>query len=96
MANIIVSSADICQLAVPFISIAAYMPQWIKIIRKKTSENISLSAWTLWVVSYLFSLFYAIVQLHLNNRDWALVVAATITLVAGLFTVGLVIRYRKK
>jgi uncharacterized protein with PQ loop repeat len=90
----VVTSANICQLIVPFISLTAFLPQWIQLYRTKSSEDISLSAWMLWAISSLLALFYAVVQLLLNGRGWPLVISSVFGLAAVLLTVIMIFRYR--
>ena len=90
----VVTSANVCQIAVPFIALSAYLPQWIKLCRTRASADISLRSWCLWTVSSLFALFYATVQLLLNGRGWPLIVSSVIGLGAILLTVFLILRYR--
>ena len=90
----IVTSANVCQIAVPFIVLTAYVPQWVKLYRTKSSDDISLRSWCLWTVSSVFAVFYATVQLLLNGRGWPLIVSSTIGLAAILLTVSLILRYR--
>ena len=92
--EIVVTSANACQMAVPFIALSAYLPQWIQLVRTKSSRDISLRSWCIWTLSTCFGLFYAIVQLLLNGRGWPLVFSAAISLVSVLLTVALVLRYR--
>ncbi|MEW6187931.1 MAG: PQ-loop domain-containing transporter [Thermodesulfobacteriota bacterium] len=94
--EVVVSAANICQMAVPFIAFSAYLPQWIKLIRTKSSRDISLRSWCIWTVSALCALFYAIVQLLLNGRGWPLVISTIFGLSSILFTVSLIYRYRPK
>lgn len=94
--EVVVSAANICQMAVPFIAFSAYLPQWIKLIRTKSSRDISLRSWCIWTVSGLCALFYAVVQLFLNGRGWPLVFSTTFGLFSILFTVSLIFRYRPK
>jgi uncharacterized protein with PQ loop repeat len=96
VAEQIVTYANVCQLIVPFIAIASYLPQWIKLYRIKSSTGVSLRSWCLWAVSSIFTLFYAIIQLLLNGRGWSLVISTGITLTAIILTVVLILRYRVK
>jgi uncharacterized protein with PQ loop repeat len=96
LSEFVVTSANLCQTAVPFIAVSAYLPQWIQLVRTKSSRDISLRSWCIWTLSSLFGLFYALVQLLLNGRGWPLVFSTTISLASVLFTVSLVFRYRPK
>lgn len=94
-AEAVVNAANFCQAAVPFISLMAYLPQWVKLYRTKSSAAISVRSWCAWTVTSSFALFYAAVQLLLNGRGWALVLATTLGLAFVLITLGLVIKYRR-
>jgi len=94
--DVVVTSANVCQIAVPFIALSAYLPQWVKLWRTRSSKDISLRSWCLWTVSSSFALFYATVQLLLNGRGWPLIVSSVISLVSVLLTVYLVLRYRAR
>lgn len=90
----VVMAANVCQSAVPLISLLAYAPQWIKILRTRSSASISLRSWCAWTVSSSFALFYAIIQLLLNHRGWALIVSTGLGLVFVISTLILVVKYR--
>lgn len=92
----IVIAANICQAAVPFISLLAYVPQWTKLCRSRSSDSISISSWCAWTISSAFALFYAVVQLILNERGWALVLTTLLGLLFVAFTLILVIRFRPR
>jgi uncharacterized protein with PQ loop repeat len=92
----VVHAANVCQIAVPFISLTAYFPQWTKLFRTKSSASISIRSWCVWTVSSAFAVFYAIVQLLLNGRGWPLVLSTSLGLVFVAFTLVLVVRYRDK
>lgn len=94
--EIVVKSANACQLAVSVIALSAYLPQWIKLLRTKSSGDISLHSWCLWTVSSTFTLYYAIVQYLLNGRGWPLIISSFIGLGSILFTIFLILRYRSK
>jgi uncharacterized protein with PQ loop repeat len=96
LSEFVVTTANTCQMAVPFIALSAYMPQWIKLIHTKSSRDISLRSWCIWTVSTLCALFYAVVQLLLNGRGWPLVISTIMGLFSVLFTVFLTFRYRPK
>ena len=94
--EIVITSANIGQIAVPFIALSAYLPQWIKLARTRSSKDISLRSWCIWTVSSFLGLFYALVQLLLNGRGWPLVFSTAIALASVLFTVTLIFRYRHR
>ncbi|MBI4763696.1 MAG: hypothetical protein HY787_03715 [Deltaproteobacteria bacterium] len=94
--ELVVTSANLCQTAVPFIALSAYLPQWVQLVRTKSSRDISLRSWCIWTLSSFFSLFYAIVQLVLNGRGWPLVFSTAVGLLSVILTVTLVLRFRPK
>jgi uncharacterized protein with PQ loop repeat len=87
--------ANACQVATIFISLTAYLPQWIKIIKTKSSSDISLRSWCLWIIAAAFTLFYAIVQFMVNGRGWPLIISALASLCCIIFTIFLVVKYRR-
>jgi uncharacterized protein with PQ loop repeat len=94
MPDKVVLAANVCQTVIPLISLMAYLPQWGKIWSTQSSIGVSLRAWCIWTVSSSFAVFYALVQLVLNGRGWALVASSLVTLVFVLATVVLVVRFR--
>ncbi|NLE68102.1 MAG: PQ-loop repeat-containing protein [Lentisphaerae bacterium] len=90
----IIAASNICQAAVPLISLLAYVPQWAKLLRTKSSASISMRSWCAWTVSGSFALFYAVTQLLLNGRGWALVLSSSLGLAFVLCTLFLVVRFR--
>ncbi|MGA1205018.1 MAG: PQ-loop domain-containing transporter [Opitutales bacterium] len=92
--DLIIRAADLGQAAVPLLSLVAYLPQWIKLCRGKNSGSMSMRAWTIWTVSSLLALFYAIVQLQVTGRGWALVLSTGLGLAFVVVTLLLVVRFR--
>lgn len=92
----IVQLANLLQTSVPVLSLLAYFPQWSKIIRSRTSTAISARSWLLWGCTGAFTLFYAIVQLLLNDRGWPLVISSVTGLVFVLLTLLLILKYRPR
>jgi MtN3 and saliva related transmembrane protein len=88
--------ANLCQVATIFISLFAYLPQWIKLIKTKSSADISLRSWCLWILAAAFTLFYAIVQFMLNGRGWPLIISSLASLGCIIFTIFLIVRYRRR
>ena len=76
----IITSANLMQSAVPFLSLLAYLPQWKKIIVRKSSKDVSLAAWLLWVVTSAIAVFYAVVQLLVTGQGTALVFSSAVSL----------------
>lgn len=91
----VVTMANICQAAVPLLSLLAYIPQWAKVLRTKSSASISTRAWCIWTVSSAFALFYAVTQFILNGRGWALIISASLGLAFVVCTLFLVVWFRR-
>ena len=92
----IITLANFLQSAVPLIALAAYVPQWRRIVIRKSSQDVSLAAWLLWVVTASIAVFYAIVQLLVTGQGVALVFSSSLTLLFVATTVVLVFVYRKR
>jgi uncharacterized protein with PQ loop repeat len=92
----VIITANACQVATTFISLSAYLPQWIKLIQTRSSGDISLRSWCIWFFSASFALFYAIVQYLLNDRGWPLIISTIASLCCILFTVSLIVRFRTR
>ncbi|MFO7667791.1 MAG: PQ-loop repeat-containing protein [Desulfobacterales bacterium] len=92
----VIIMANMCQIATTFISLSAYLPQWIKLIQTRSSRDISLRSWCLWFFSASFALFYAIVQFLLNGRGWPLIISAFASLGSILLTVSLIVKFRPR
>jgi hypothetical protein len=54
----LVPISNICQSCTVFISLIAYVPQWLVLCRNKSSESQSLGAWLLWLFSILLIMRY--------------------------------------
>ncbi len=88
--------ANFLQSCVPVLSLIAYIPQWRKLIRSKSSNDISIHAWIIWCLSGAFALFYAIVQHRMTGPGLALIFSSATTLLFVLITVWMVFKYAKK
>jgi uncharacterized protein with PQ loop repeat len=94
LSETVVATANACQAAIPLISLLAYIPQWAKVLRTKSSGSVSTRSWLAWTVSSGFALFYAVTQLILNGRGWALVFSTSLGLAFVVCTLFLVVRFR--
>ena len=47
----VITSANVCQMAVPVIALSAYLPQWVQLVRTRSSRDISLRSWCIWTLS---------------------------------------------
>lgn len=78
-------------IAVALIPYISYMPQIIKILKTKSSEDISVTSWILYVTGSTLASIYAIL---LNNA--LLILADVSELVLCLVTLLLSIRYKDR
>ena len=92
----VITAANACQIATALISVSAYIPQWVKLRRTRSSADISLRSWCLWIVSSSFAFFYAMVQLLLNGRGWPLVLSSFAGWTFIIVTVVLIVRFRPR
>lgn len=91
----VVNLANVLQASVPFLSLCAYVPQWKQLVDTRSSKDISLIAWSIWIISSSFALFYALVRFQLTGSGASLVFAALMNLLFVMTTVYLILRYRK-
>lgn len=85
LGNILLSIVSFCT----FIS---YLPQTIKLIKTKKSEDISIQSWILWVISSLSYTIYAIIV----SKDAMLIFETSLELFFCLLILLLSIKYRKR
>lgn len=84
LGNILLAIVSLCT----FIS---YLPQTIKLIKTKKSEDISIQSWILWVLSSLSYTIYAIII----SKDVMLIFETCLELFFCLIILILSIKYRK-
>jgi uncharacterized protein with PQ loop repeat len=89
----IVIAANFLQGCSPLLSLVAYFPQWKKIIANKSSRDISLASWLVWLVSSAIAIFYAVIQYQVTGKGTALIFSSIIVLVFVLITVYLIALY---
>lgn len=73
------------------ITMLSYIPQIVKLVRTKSSEDLSLVSWTLWLAEGFAYLGYAIIQ----GEFW-LLLEEGVSCVLLLTTLILTILYRSK
>ncbi len=83
LGNILLGIVSMCT----FIS---YFPQTIKLIKSKSSSDLSVQSWFLWVVSSLTYTIYAL----LVSKDGMLIFETTLELFFCLTILILTIKYR--
>jgi uncharacterized protein with PQ loop repeat len=91
----IVIAANFLQGCVPLLSLFAYFPQWRKIIANKSSKDISLTSWLVWLLSSAIAIFYAIIQYQVTGKGTALIFSSAIAVLFVFITVCLIAFYRK-
>lgn len=91
----IVIVANFLQGCSPLLSLFAYLPQWKKIVANKSSRDISLTSWLVWLVSSCIAIFYAVIQYQVTGKGTALVFSSIIVLIFVFITVCLIVIYRK-
>ncbi|MEY3775602.1 MAG: hypothetical protein RLZZ129_2382 [Verrucomicrobiota bacterium] len=92
----LVQLANFLQITIPVMSLLAYLPQWTKLRESRDSGAISTRAWALWTLAAVFAMYYAVVQLLLNGRGWALVISSGAGLLFVTVTLALVLRFRRR
>jgi MtN3 and saliva related transmembrane protein len=73
------------------ISLTAYLPQVIHMIKTKSSAGLSVLAWYCWILGTLLLLFYAI---SLHNTPY--IIVESLYLFANITIVFLAYKYSKK
>ena len=87
--------ANFLQSCVPLLALVAYLPQWKKIIANRSSKDISLTSWLVWLLSSAIAIFYAVIQYRVTGKGTALIFSSTITIVFVFVTVCLIAFFRK-
>jgi len=91
----IVIAANFLQGCVPLLGLVAYLPQWKKIIANRSSRDISLTSWLVWLLSSAIAIFYAVIQYQVTGKGTALIFSSMITIVFVFITVCLIAFFRK-
>lgn len=89
-----INISDLMQSSLPILSLGAYVPQWVKLIKTKSSASIAIYSWVLWVVSSGFASFYAVVRYYHEGHGLPLVWSSVSNLFFVLVTLWLIILYR--
>jgi uncharacterized protein with PQ loop repeat len=87
--------AGAAQSCVPILSLCAYVPQWRKLLQTRSSGSISLVSWYLWAGSYSIATLYSTLLLLVTGKGWPMVAATSLGLSFVLFTLVLLLRFRK-
>jgi len=91
----VVIVANFLQGCVPLLSLFAYIPQWKKIVANKSSRDISLFSWLVWLLSSIIAIFYAVIQYQITGKGTALIFSSVLALVFVFITVCLIALYRR-
>ena len=88
--------ADVCQSLTIVLSLVAYFPQWRRFYVNKSSANVSLRSWYLWLVGNIFSWIYACTCFVLIGACGMLLVTNTLAITFNIVTLGMIQFYKKK
>lgn len=88
--------ASTVESIVPLLSLTAYIPQWRKLLRTRSSGPMSMISWIIWALSYAIAVFYAIVLLSVTGRGWPLLATTFSGLLMVLYTMFLIWRFRDR
>ena len=91
----IVIVANFLQGCVPLLALFAYLPQWKKIIANKSSKDISLTSWLVWLLCSIIAIFYAIMQYKVTGKGTALIFSSVLAFIFVSITACLIAIYRK-
>lgn len=83
LGNILLGIVSLCTMI-------SYLPQTIKIIRTKKSDDLSINSWILWVISSLSYTLYAIIC----SKDFMLIFETSLELLFCLLILLLAIKYK--
>lgn len=86
--------AGAAQSCVPLFSLCAYIPQWHKLLKTRSSGSISLVSWALWACSYSIAFSYSSLLLATTGRGWPMVSSTFLGLLFVLSTMLLVWKFR--
>lgn len=85
LANVFLGIVSMCTLV-------SFLPQAIKLIKTKESDDISISSWVLWVISSLSYVLYA----YLCTNEFMLRLENTLEFSFCLLILFLTLFYRRK
>jgi uncharacterized protein with PQ loop repeat len=92
--EVLVPISNVLQSLIVLVMLSAFVPQWITIVRNRSSQNISAASWLMYFASSIFALFYAVVQFAATGTGHALVATTTVSFFCNLYSVYLVYRFR--
>lgn len=83
LGNILLGIVSICTMI-------SYLPQTIKLIRTKKSDDLSINSWVLWVISSFSYTLYAV----LCSKDFMLIFETSLELGFCLIILLLALKYK--
>ncbi len=89
------SFADFCQACTIFFTLSAYVPQWLVLLKTKSSEQVALGAWILWLISNSLTFTYAGIIIALEDTAYLLLISTGFNILCIATTIVLILRYRK-
>lgn len=88
-------AADTAQALTVVFSLLGFVPQWIKTLKTKSSEGVSISSWSVWALSSALGMFYAIVQYNTFGIAWTLLITTSLGMIFNLMTIVFFLYYSK-
>ena len=86
--------ASTCQCLTIVCSLCAYIPQWRTLHRRKSSDDISLKSWLLWIGCALLGTFYSVTTYLMTGVGIALVCTDIAALCFITITISMILKYR--
>lgn len=83
--NVLLGIVSLCTMI-------SYLPQTLKLIKTKKSNDLSVNSWILWVISSLSYTLYAIIC----SKDFMLIFETSLELFFCLLILILAIKYKNK
>ena len=78
----------------PLLLLFAYLLQRKKIIANRSSKDISLTSWLVWLLSSAIAIFYAVIQYQVAGKGTALIFSSVLVFVFVFITICLIVFYR--
>jgi hypothetical protein len=94
--SFLLSTADLAQVGITLLNFSAYPTQWKQMISRKSTADISLTSWTLWLGACILGQFYAWANYLSHGHNFALIITDTISLICVVSTITLIWYYRPK
>jgi uncharacterized protein with PQ loop repeat len=92
--EIMLAIAGVLQGSLAVVTIAAVLPQWLKLYRTRTSQDISVLSWLIWTLASLVSLFYATCQVCFLSVGHSLLIATATSVVTNVVTLVIILAFR--